>query len=361
MSYSAHNPGGPRKRARIDSAVDILKAEYVELTIPPAVTHVTEDAELWFEDGTVALVAGEIGFRVYQGLLADHSPALKAMFAHPDGYISSDDGSAQTCPVIRLLDSPHDLRHLLRVYMPALIAAKALTFDAVSACIRLGKKYQMTELYSECAQFLRNHYTTDFDRWTGHAYWAPPSFSDLHAIGVVNLARLTGEASILPTALLACTLLRSDILRGFTRADGTQEILGAEDLARCFDAKARVVEVTIAARLRTFHPEVSAQCKSGPRCRVALCSALRMLEQKISSRQAAEEPRRVGDPLGPATSVCSYDQLGLCTTCEDMVRVRDLQARKELWNRLPEIVGVEVAGWPRAVRAEEEEEEEEEE
>ncbi len=119
MSYSAHNPGGPRKRARIDSAVDILKAEYVELTIPPAVTHVTEDAELWFEDGTVALVAGEIGFRVYQGLLADHSPALKAMFAHPDGYISSDDGSAQTCPVIRLLDSPHDLRHLLRVYMPS--------------------------------------------------------------------------------------------------------------------------------------------------------------------------------------------------------------------------------------------------
>ncbi|TFK88121.1 hypothetical protein K466DRAFT_598906 [Polyporus arcularius HHB13444] len=322
----------------------------------------TRDDDLWFDDGTLIVVAQNVEFRVYRNHLAERFEVFRDMLSFPQPT-PSDSTDDLPCPAIHVTDSARDWRNVLRLLMPnsrsfALIAAKTLTFDAVSACIRLGKKYQMTELYSECVQFLRNHYTTDFDRWTGHAYWAPPSFSDLHAIGVVNLARLTGEASILPTALLACTLLRSDILRGFTRADGTQEILGAEDLARCFDAKERVVEVTIAARLRTFHPEVSAQCKSGPRCRVALCSALRMLEQKISSRQAAEEPRRVGDPLGPATSVCSYDQLGLCTACEDMVRVRDLQAHKELWNRLPEIVGVEVAGWPRAVRAEEEEEEE---
>ena len=71
--------------------------------------------ELWFEDGNVVLVAQDTAFRVFRGLLAEHSTVFADMFA------TSSPASEETldgCPVVRLSDSSHDLAHLLRVVVP---------------------------------------------------------------------------------------------------------------------------------------------------------------------------------------------------------------------------------------------------
>ena len=75
-----------------------------------------KDGEFWFEDGSIILVARNVGFRVFRSLLAAQSPVLADMFSNPSRKI---EGSSEGCPVVHLSDSPEDLRHLLRILVPS--------------------------------------------------------------------------------------------------------------------------------------------------------------------------------------------------------------------------------------------------
>lgn len=91
----------PRKRARPD-------------------TEVTKDEEFWYEDGTIILIAHNVEFRVYKGPLIRHSPVFYDMFSFPQPATEPSEGSrsgAVDCPTVHLFDSPHELRHVLRVFM----------------------------------------------------------------------------------------------------------------------------------------------------------------------------------------------------------------------------------------------------
>lgn len=73
------------------------------------------DKMFWLEDGNLILVAGNIGFRVYRGLLATQSEVFRNMVsaAEPAGCDNVDG-----CPVVSLSDSPENVRHLLGVILP---------------------------------------------------------------------------------------------------------------------------------------------------------------------------------------------------------------------------------------------------
>ena len=77
------------------------------------------DAEFWYSDGSVILVAKEIEFRVYAGLLAEHSSVFRAIFEeqHPVRLVPLNGHLTIPCPVIELTDTPEDLRHILRIYV----------------------------------------------------------------------------------------------------------------------------------------------------------------------------------------------------------------------------------------------------
>ena len=103
-----------RKRARLDSDSTSDDGEAANAGRDEAAAH--NDEEFWYEDGTIILIAREIEFRVYKGLLAERSPLFKDMLSLPQPPQSSYDSAP--CPVVHLSDSPEDLRHLLRVCMP---------------------------------------------------------------------------------------------------------------------------------------------------------------------------------------------------------------------------------------------------
>lgn len=105
-------PASSNKRQRTDS-----DATGPEKDGPNTV--IKRDDEFWFEDGNIVLVARDIEFRVYKGILAKHSPVFGDMFSLPPGP-SSEGTTAATdiCPVVHLSDSPEDFRHVLRVCMP---------------------------------------------------------------------------------------------------------------------------------------------------------------------------------------------------------------------------------------------------
>ncbi len=89
--------------------------------IEPAAAARKRDEEFWYSDGTIILVARDIEFRVFKGILAEHSPVFSDMFSLPQPPLAAYPASPaadDACPVVHLSDSPEDLRHVLRVYMP---------------------------------------------------------------------------------------------------------------------------------------------------------------------------------------------------------------------------------------------------
>lgn len=68
-----------------DNATSTASAEGEGTESPDLSSHAGDvvrarDAEFWFEDGTIVLVARDVEFRVYKSILADHSPVFSNMF-----------------------------------------------------------------------------------------------------------------------------------------------------------------------------------------------------------------------------------------------------------------------------------------
>ena len=101
----------PLKRTRIDSD-SIPDATSSKSTMQG---DIKRSEEFWLEDGNLVLVARDVAFRVYRGLLAAQSTVFQDMFASAS---PTTDEAFDGCPVVRLSDSPEDLLHLLRVLLP---------------------------------------------------------------------------------------------------------------------------------------------------------------------------------------------------------------------------------------------------
>ena len=62
--------------------------------------------DLWFEDGNVVIIAKNVWFKLYRGILAKYSTVFHSMFQVAD--MSAGD-SVQGCPVVNLTDNPEHL------------------------------------------------------------------------------------------------------------------------------------------------------------------------------------------------------------------------------------------------------------
>ena len=97
----------PRKRPRT-SASDAENAPDFVFEGRP----VKKDSEVWLEDGNVILHADGVVFKVYQGFLTRRSEVFCDLLTLPDPPVSE---RVKGVPVISVLGSPDDLRHLLLV------------------------------------------------------------------------------------------------------------------------------------------------------------------------------------------------------------------------------------------------------
>ena len=78
-------------------------------------SDIARDKDFWFDDGNIVLVAENVGFCIYKGLLSSQSPVFSGLFS---GNSLTADENVDGIPVVRILDSPIELRHLLRVLLP---------------------------------------------------------------------------------------------------------------------------------------------------------------------------------------------------------------------------------------------------
>ncbi|TFK81485.1 hypothetical protein K466DRAFT_568989, partial [Polyporus arcularius HHB13444] len=184
------------------------------------------------------------------------------------------------CPVVRVSDSPEDFRHLLRVLFPRPTAGNAkLPFSHVSAYVRLAHKYKMSAIREDGVKLLPSR---DMGTLKGGAW---------HAIEATEIARLTGTEVILPLAFLDCASLGADLVRGYTREDGTHIHLSNEDLARTLKLSKylRGQDLNAALDLGPYLAKCGAVdgCADPPNCRRTASIAWPMNVSR----------RRAGDPL----------------------------------------------------------------
>ena len=97
-----------RKRARTQEDIDASSNP-----AHPNIERV-RDEEFWYEDGNIIIVTSNVEFKVFRGILMDHSPIFKDMLSLPQP--SSCDPSS--IPVVPVDDSPQDLRHVFGAIMP---------------------------------------------------------------------------------------------------------------------------------------------------------------------------------------------------------------------------------------------------
>ena len=82
---------------------------------PSPLDNITPHDEFWFQDGNLVLVAGDVSFRVYRGLLSAQSTVFNDMFSSAS---ENDEETFEGCPVVRLFDTPQELAHLFRILLP---------------------------------------------------------------------------------------------------------------------------------------------------------------------------------------------------------------------------------------------------
>ena len=72
---------------------------------------VAAQSDIWFEDGNIILIAGDVAFKVHRGQLERHSEIFRDLFSLPQPV---DQPRFQELPIVQLYDSPSDITFLLR-------------------------------------------------------------------------------------------------------------------------------------------------------------------------------------------------------------------------------------------------------
>ena len=217
------------------------------------------------------------------------------------------------------------------------------------AVARLAHKYEMDELLRQAMACFKAYYTSRFDVWDKQGQLGDVPFdlcerdTPFYAIGVINLARLTDNISMLPLAFYDCCSLGGRVMQGWTHPDGTVEHLSPEDLERFIDGSTALTSRAVRAALQLVDQTYCMKSKYSSPCK----SACEFMKQKLANRLAT---------MRGENALHSYKQLAclaqhlpsVCTACSGALSQEDLKTRKTIWAELPALFGLQLTDWEKA-------------
>ncbi|RPD65581.1 hypothetical protein L227DRAFT_468433, partial [Lentinus tigrinus ALCF2SS1-6] len=163
--------------------------------------------ELWLDDGNIVLIANNVAFRVYQGILKDCSDVFRKRLKSMD----QSDERFEDCPVISIEGDPADLRHLFLVlfrrrnYFTQGDEPQTVPFTILASLIRAAHLYDVKDVLNDAMVRLQRYYTCHLDEWddqTARKRHVSAVLSD--AVTVLEISRLTGTPSLLLPAFIDC-------------------------------------------------------------------------------------------------------------------------------------------------------------
>ena len=235
-----------------------------------------------------------------------------------------------------------------------------MTFPVLAALARLSHKYQLYQLFNAVIYRFEDIFPTRLDDWDRRGAVDgddPNRLSSAEAIEAVNLFRLIDKPNMIPAALYRCAQLEPrSILCGEMRADGvTRELLSPSDMELCMEVKEELLKAT-ASLLTRLHEACEARIVHPTHAPSSACCAspgLCVRDLRIVMRRCLEDMRAglSADPLDMrymGEVVSAQRDGGLCHVYGNVLEVAYAEERREIWRRLPELTGVDVAYWDSA-------------
>ncbi|KAH8101967.1 hypothetical protein BXZ70DRAFT_1007192 [Cristinia sonorae] len=236
-----------------------------------AVSIPEKSTDVWFEDGNLVVVAENIGFKVYRGILAQHSEIFSDMLTLPQ---PADASTMDGCLVVHVSDSATDIKHVMYALFNSAIRYFSddhiLSFEEISAMLRLGFKYNITHVREEAIRRLRRCFPSDLESFAtpisryalmieydeeaeeedSPAYFPQSSTSlkNYDAFAVIKLARSFDLNDILPAAFYTCAQMDNASVASTPLPGDEMYRLSDEDREACMDGQ----DALRSAMLRSF-------------------------------------------------------------------------------------------------------------
>ncbi|KAK7690513.1 hypothetical protein QCA50_005611 [Cerrena zonata] len=220
---------------------------------------------IWYNDGSVILVAQGTGFKVHQSVLSQHSTVFLDLIE-----TASLRWSSLGTLVVMVSDYVDDLSIFLKVlYNPGndsyfKMPNTPAPIEWVSALIKLGKKYQVKFIFDEAVSRLKSVHPRTYAEYKLMRGAMSNHISDYPngemAITIINLARAHNLPNLLPFAFyLCCQLPLETIMHGVKRNDGTAEKLSSDDIMRCLKGREQLtlMNASLVQTLRSYMPSMN--------------------------------------------------------------------------------------------------------
>ncbi|KAH8103356.1 hypothetical protein BXZ70DRAFT_1062729 [Cristinia sonorae] len=304
--------------------------------------------QLWFEDGNIIIVAENLGFRVYCGLLASISSVFMDLFSlsQPEGH-----ELVEGCPVVRVTDSEADMKPFLTViYNGSSIWKFNSTLPHYWAYTRsillMSHKYQCEALLEEGKRKLSELVPSDIrvrDR-------VRPRIESDDFISVANVARFLDMRAVHRRALYECCQLDTIILTtGWVDEDGFRDRLCAEDVQACLAGRVRLSQERIKVLLNRFKETPPTRCahsKTNPLSKYSFLDPA--IFARPDTRCITVRKELLSMSVELATQGISYDPLaldpiyqslpyGFCEPCTKSFTQTNRKLRQDILDNLVEL------------------------
>ncbi|KAH8089863.1 hypothetical protein BXZ70DRAFT_1067466 [Cristinia sonorae] len=179
-------------------------------------------AEVWYNDGTIILVAGDTGFRVYAGILSEQSPVFSELLSEIPGHTPQNatfDGS----PLLWLPDHPKEMQYLLKaIHCTRFVVDPELDFNVLCGILHLSTLYRIPHLRLRAILALQHYFPPTLDEWL-NAKTSRQKLSASDIFHLANVARTTDASALLVSVLTWCAGQPLDhILEGVTAGPRTE-------------------------------------------------------------------------------------------------------------------------------------------
>lgn len=333
--------GRPSKRARTDPLPsETASVSNIKRSLP------------WFDDGNVILQVEMFQFKVYSGMLSAKSEVFRDMFSIPQP--AGGDDMVDGCHIVHLSDDPEDVRYVLEalyngryittfasihILLQSNIASEFRNYNedkklqplpVLAAFLRLGRKYEIRQLYIEAASRISREFPSTLEKWEeaqGKALEISPS--PTLAFDMIDVARRTGFYAALPAALYYCCSGdwdMSDIFEGVKREDGSIAVLSLEDQKACLGGKQALTRVQ-ADETFSWLNTGELICDSSLRCDRARKSLFYDMNHPVQSCIALQ------------SWLPEWSRL-LCDSCAVEAKESHNEGRAKVWDTLPSIFGL---------------------
>ena len=196
----------------------------------------------------------------------------------------------------------------------------------------MAHKYQLPNAIDAALAYLQSYYPAILTD-TEYVRAGPPNFTELDHIGVVNLARLTDRANLLPVAFMHCCALDPKaLIRGFEREDGNIETLSPDDLHTVLIARAELIKADARDCLAVL--DLSDNCENEHGCREMFVA---ILTESIGAQERYRFSAGWREPWKPF-----LENIGMvpCQACVETIEEQEQEKLAELYERWPRIVGL---------------------